>query len=223
MAQKRNLSRVEKIPPNLLPDKDDMTRIKQISKELDKNAEKMKLVFKSTIKLYFDLGSIILPWSMHYRGKLSAQIMEDIFKISMRKINLGLKIYKHFNDNPALMEGLSVYEALKMIDFRERSEKKERVILTYHEENGQQEFSWEDFFDIPPVAKVKLEKFRLTCPNNHELYLIEKGQNYPIKIVDLYTGQPESSTLKLAHQEMVKNVQASIEKYYAQYEKEVTT
>lgn len=212
----------EKIPPELLPDKESLNRIKQIKKQLEKNTEAMKSLFSFTLKLYYELGEIILPWSQNFRGRITVQIVEATFGIPMKKINTGLKIYKYFVTNPELMESLSISEAIKMIDFREKAEQQEREKITYQSNDGQQEFSWEDLFEIPPVAKVKLERFRLTCPNSHELFLVEKGQNYPVKVIEFYTGEPDSTSLKLAHQEMLKNVQASIEQYYAQYEKEVT-
>lgn len=219
-SKKYALTNKTRIPPELMPCKEDVARLKQIKKSLDKNVEVMRGLFKLTLKLYYELGSIILPWAQQFKGGMNVSLVEETFGIEMRKINTGVKIYKHFVTNPGLMDDLSISEALRLIDYRDKKEQKERERLTYQTQEGQPEFSWEDFFDIPPVAKVALEQFRLTCPNEHEVYLVERGQNYPVKVVELYTLSPDSSTLKLAHKEMLKNVQASVEKYYAQYEKE---
>jgi hypothetical protein len=80
------------------------------------------------------------------------------------------------------------------------------------------ELPWERYFELPPLSReVKLDSHRFEIPNGHEVYLIRRGLNYPVKIADVLV--PEDKRLKTAHRGMLENVQAALERYYQEVER----
>jgi hypothetical protein len=71
---------------------------------------------------------------------------------------------------------------------------------------------------LPPLSRdVKLANHRFEVPNSHEVYLIRRGLNYPVKIAEVLA--PEDRRLTTAHRGMLENVQAALERYYQEVER----
>jgi hypothetical protein len=207
------------VPAAQMPSKDDVKRVKELFKSIDTESVKVQKIFTSVTASYYQAGEIISKWAENYQGKVSVSIAEQVFKSPMRKIGTAWKIYRQFRDNPDLIKNLSLNDAIRLVREKEPGGKRK---IEYASDSGQQEFDWEEYFQINPVAKVPLENYRVNAPNDHELYLIKKGVPHPLKIVDIYAVANGSNSLKLAHEEMVKKIQAATEEFYSAYEQEET-
>lgn len=207
------------IPKESLPTKADIKRVKELISGIDADGEKIIKIFKSTAQRYFEIGEILYNWILDYRGKINIKITSDIFGIPTNRVSTGLKIYKLFKDNAELLENLSLQEAMKLL--REKSGQNEpHNRIAYEDDENQLELDWEEIFTHKPIAKVKLENYRINAPNENELWLIKRGINNPIKIVDVFVVPTEDDSVKNAHREMIKKIQAATEEFYSVYEKE---
>ncbi|MDR2053802.1 MAG: DUF3102 domain-containing protein [Treponema sp.] len=129
--------------------------------------------------------------------------------------NRYLRIYENFKDNPKALAGLTTSGALKLLSAPQREPLR---IEDYGDADRQPELPWERYFELPPLAhNVKLVSHRFEVPNSHEVYLIRRGLNFPVKIADILV--PENKRLKTAHRGMLENVQAALERYYQEVER----
>lgn len=211
-------TKTELIPADKLPSKEDIKAVKDFFKNIDSQCEKMQKMFQTLTQNYFDAGKIILTYCENYHGKLTKEMLESAFKSNMRRINTAVKIFKTFRENPAMIENLTMTDAMRLV--REKENGTHEKIGYAGPDDGQMEFDWEGFFNTKPVAKVKLENYRIYAPDDHDLYLVQRGINNPLHIAEFYITTQESDGLKLAHEQMLKDMQAAAEKYFSAYEKE---
>ncbi|MCL2762215.1 MAG: DUF3102 domain-containing protein [Treponema sp.] len=129
--------------------------------------------------------------------------------------NRYLRVYENFKDNPKLLIGQTIFGALKSISAPQQ-EKQGRV--EYGNPDKQYEFPWEYAFEKPPLSKAKLKNYRFEIPSNHDIYLIRRGFNAPIKIVDLLTSDPEEN-LKTVYRGMMETIQRALEMYFQEVER----
>ncbi len=131
--------------------------------------------------------------------------------------NRYLRVYDNFKDNPGLLADQTISGALKLLS----SPPKEKETLTiYGDADKRPETSWEQYFELPPLGrKVKLNNYRFEQPNPHELYLIRRGLNYPVKIAEVHASGSDDGLLKTAYQGMMENVQVALETYYQEVER----
>jgi hypothetical protein len=189
-------------------------------------ADKIKAVnglhkrFVSTLKkgalLAFEAGKIL--------GELQDQLeagaswpdwCREHLAFDVSTANRYLRIYENFRDNPKALAGQTVTGALKLLSAPGRTEGRVEV---YGDADRQQELPWERYFELPPLSRnVKLVNHRFEVPNSHEVYLIRRGLNYPVKIAEVLA--PEDKRLKTAHRGMLESVQAALERYYQEVER----
>jgi hypothetical protein len=176
--------------------------------------------FVSTMKkgalIAFEIGKLLMePW-----GKLSPvdswpQWCKEHLAFSVVTANQYLRIYNNFKDTPKVLAGLTITGALKLLS----APKKEPLeVIEPDAADRQPELPWERYFELPPLDReVKLKNYRFEVPNSHEVYLVRRGLNYPVKIADVLI--PEDKRLKTAHRGMLENIQADIERYYQEVER----
>jgi hypothetical protein len=154
------------------------------------------------------------------RGEFLAWI-DKVFPFSQRTARRYMKLYKHFKENSAnfaQLETLKLTEALRQAGI---IEPKEKNLLQFEPEGDpdqQRELPWEEYFELPPLSRdVKLKDHRFEIPNSHEIYLIRRGIDYPIKIAEVLA--PEDKRLRTVHRGMMEAVQSAIERYYQELER----
>ncbi len=202
-----------------LPAKDVVTRVKALIKSTDTAEEKINGLFVSMTQAYYDAGEIINNWAQSYHGRLNKDVLEQAFKVSSRKINTAVKVYRTFQKTPDMIANTTLADALAL--YKVRKEAGERQRIEYAGDENAQEYDWDALFDQKPLAKVKLENYRVQAPNDHELYIVKKGINQPLKIVDVYAvSKSDNNALNIAHDEMLKDFQKAAEKFYSVYERE---
>ena len=88
----------------------------------------------------------------------------------------------------------------------------------YGNADRQPELPWERYFELPPLSReVKLDNHRFEIPNSHEVYLVRRGLDYPVKIAEVLA--PEDRRLRTARRGMLEAVQAALERYYQEWER----
>jgi len=145
------------------------------------------------------------------------QWCKDNLVFDVSTANQYLRIYENFKYNPKLLSGCTINGALKLLS----APKKENTEITkYGDADKRPETPWEQYFEVPPLGqKVKLQNYRLEQPNAHELYLIRRGFNYPVKIADVLAPGSEDNRLKTAHSGMMENIQVALETYFQEVER----
>ena len=176
--------------------------------------------FISTMKkgalLAFEIGKTLREIWERLDGYDSwPQWCGDNLVFDLSTANRYMRVYDNFKDNPALLCNQTISGALKLIS-APQDEKPGRV--EYGNPDKQYEFPWEYSFEKPPLSKAKLNNYRFEIPNNHDVYLIRRGFNAPLKIVDLILSDPEEN-LKTAYQGMLENIQSSLEMYFQEVER----
>jgi hypothetical protein len=129
--------------------------------------------------------------------------------------NRYLRVYENFKDNPRALAGMTAAGAVK---FLSAPGDKTPAASESETADKQRELPWEPYFELPPLSReVKLNNYRFEAPNSHELYLIRRGLNYPVKIAEVLA--PEDRRLKTARKGMLEAVQAALEQYYQEVER----
>jgi hypothetical protein len=144
------------------------------------------------------------------------QWCQEHLDFDMSTANRYLRIYENFKEDPKALVGQTISGALKLLAAPRREPLEEAV--AYGDAGLQPELPWERYFELPPLDReVKLRNHRFEIPNSHEVYLIRRGFNYPVKIAEVLA--PEDRRLETAHRGMLENVQAALERYYAEVER----
>ncbi len=178
----------------------------------------------SAVELYFEAGRKLEElWNEAPHG-YKLKDFYQLLNIPERHAANSIKIYHHFRANPEAIQGLTVSEALKAI----ASCNKEQQALTEHKHYNlgaaeeQVAFPWEESFKKSPLAKVELDNYRLESINDNEssFWLVRRGEDVPVKVVDIFITSPENPALKLSYENMRKDMQKAIEKYYSHVEKD---
>ena len=179
---------------------------------------------KSAVELYFEAGRKLEEiWRDSPHGS-SLKEFYKVINIPERHATNSIKIFKHFREKPEAIQGLSVSEALKAIVScnKEQHALPERKHYNLGAAEEQLEFSWEDSFKKSPLAKVELDNYRLESINDDEssFWLVLRGVDIPVKVVDIFITSPDNPALKLSYENMRKDMQKAIEKYYSHVEKD---
>ena len=152
-------------------------------------------------------------------GKFLAYL-ENEFPYSRQTAYNYMRLYEFYKDDPASLGSLGYREALikaGIIDSK-RPDKNTCGKIEYGNPDKQYEFPWEYAFEKPPLSNAKLNNYRIETPGNHDIYLIRRGFNAPIKIVDILLSEPEENANTL-YRGMLEDFQRALEKYFFEIER----
>jgi len=216
----------EKLNPEILAAFKEEEQTKSVPTDISvSRADEVKTLYRKFLftmkkgaKYAFEMGGILRDiW-----GRLDCcdswpQWCKDNLPFDVSTANRFLRVYENFKDNPKLLEGQTVNGALKLLSAPRKEDVQAAV---YGDDEKRPETPWEQYFELPPLGrKVKLKNHRFEQPNAHELYLIRRGFNYPVKIADVLAPGSEDERLKTAHQGMMENVQVALETYFQEIER----
>ena len=169
-------------------------------------------------KYAFEIGKILHDiW-----GRLDAhdswpQWCKANLTFDISTANRFLRVYENFKDNPKLLTGLTINGALKLLS---APQKETGETARYGDDAKRPETPWKRYFELPPLGRnVKLKNYRFEQPNAHELYLVRRGLNYPVKIADVLAPGSDDNRLKTARQGMMENIQVALETYFQEIER----
>ena len=171
---------------------------------------------KKGAKLAFELGQMLRTLYGRLPVKESwPKYVEEHFPFSYKTASTYIRVYENYKDNPKLLVDQTINGALNRLS---APPQEKRGHVEYGNPNKQLELPWEAIFSKPPVSQATLKNHRIECMGKHDIYLIRRGLNFPIKIVDLLTVDPIEH-LKAPYQGMLDSIQAALELYYAEVER----
>jgi len=184
--------------------------------EINKLHEQFLKFLKKGAMTAFEIGKTLREISDRLDSYDSwPQWCRDNLAFDVGTANRYLRIYDNFKGNPSLLSGQTISGALKLLS---APQKEPQGAVEYGNPDKQFLFPWEASFEKPPLSKAKLKNYRFEIPGNHDVYLIRRGFNAPIKIIDLLTPEPEEN-LKTAYQGMMENIQVALEMYFQEVER----
>jgi hypothetical protein len=188
--------------------------------QLIERANALHKKFTSTLKkgasFAFEIGKILKGIYENRPATESwPQYVAEHFSFSYQTASTYIRVYENFKDNPKLLAKQTISGALKLLS---APPKEKRGPVEYGSPGQQLELPWETIFSKPPVSNAKLKNHRFECIGAHDIYLIQRGLNFPVKVVDLLTDDP-SEHLKAPYQGMLDSMQAALELYFAEVER----
>lgn len=204
--------------------KDPRQQLLDIYREIEDRTEALHNETISVVSLYFEAGLKLTEIWMKSPSKTKKEELYLELGLPERHATNSIKIYNYFKDKRESIHGMSLAKALKAIAActQEKKALSERRSYNLGAAEEQMEFSWEDAFEQAPLAKVKLDNYRLESLNDQEqsFWLVQRGVDVPVKVVDIFIPKPENPALKLMHENMHKDIQKAVEKYYSHVEKD---
>ena len=182
--------------------------------------EANKLLAKTAIA-YYNAGNvlygIIKKWN--YREKsLSARSVAEVTGYPERRVTLALKIFKHFENNPEALKGLSMRDALKLIAPPPPAGEAGYNRADLGGDPGQMRFDYGELFELPAAGNLSLKNYRTVGDLLSEIIVVRRTEDNLLtskRIVKFYEDIPEDSELKHAFKIMSQKTQAAIEDYLA--------
>jgi hypothetical protein len=198
----------DKIKPEAIP-RDKIKKVNGLHKRFFS-------VVKRSALIAFEIGKLLREiWGQLDGYDSWPQWCADHLAFDVSTANRYLRVYENYKDNPGALTGQTISGALKLLSAPRREP---REAEEYGDAGRQPELPWERYFELPPLSReVKLNNYRFEVPNSHEVYLIRRGINYPVKIAEVLA--PEDERLKTAHRGMLETVQSALERYYAEVER----
>ncbi|MDR1373499.1 MAG: DUF3102 domain-containing protein [Treponema sp.] len=186
------------------------------AEEVNTLYKKFLFTMKKGAAFTFEIGKILKEvWEQLDVYTSWPQWCRERLVLSLSTANRCLRIYENFKDNPKVLAGLTTGGVIKTLSAPPREP---REAAEYGAADRQMELPWERYFELPPLSgEVKLNNYRFEAPNDYEVYVIRRGINYPVKVVDILA--PEDKRLKTARRGMLEEVQAALERYYQEIER----
>jgi hypothetical protein len=191
------------------------SRIKQIQK-LHKEINACLL---KGAKAAYQAGELLYQAQLDVDAYQYKEWIESI-GIAPRTLNRYLGVYQAFMEKPEALEDLSTAEALHQASmaFIQKKAEGSREGHKYGLASKQFDFDLDAIFSQRPVSKAKLARYRFTSPDLRSLWLVKKGFNSPVPLMNLYVDPPEGD-LRVPYESMMKAIQGAVELYYEKVEK----
>jgi hypothetical protein len=188
----------------------------QVRKVLDLYREFVSSMKKGARRA-FEIGKILRDLQGNLRPVADSwpKFVEEHFPFTLQTANTYIRVYENFKDNQKLLAEQTIGGALKLLS---APPKESQGRIEYGNPDKQLELPWEAIFAKPPVSKARLKDHRFECIGGHDIYLVRRGLNFPVKVVDLLTDDP-GANLKAPYQGMLESIQAALELYYQEVER----
>ena len=183
----------------------------------EKAAEKLVL---QTAKAYYNAGNILANAirNFNYKAKgLTAKAIADASGFSERRITIAFKIFKHFENNPDALNGLTLRESLKLIAPPPAAGEEGYNCVDLGGNAGQINFDFGDLFKMPSTVNSSLKTYR-TIEQSTEIIVVKRtGDGSLISKRFAHFGEdvPQDSALRMEYKIMSQKTQAAIEDYLA--------
>ena len=180
---------------------------------------------RSTATIAYYMGQRLVAMKAEMKhGKFLAWL-EEKFPLSRSAAYNYMSFYERCKSiNFIDMEGFTIKEAQAVLEaagiIEPKKPKESRPVITHYGDDERRKLAWEQCFELPPLnPKVKLKNHRFEQPNAHEIYLIRRDFNYPVKIADVLAPGSDDGRLKTAHQGMMEGIQKVLELYFQEIER----
>ena len=207
---------------NIFLKKDDYDAIVASQKQINAIGKKVEGLIRNAAQLHFITGQKLRQAQeefINYRLVQTYKQIAEITGLPESRVKTAMKIYQEFKDNPEQLQSLTVQECMRLIGEKEAGEKKKTEAIEYAGDE-QREFDFEELFERQPLSRVELNQYRVMVTGESEIWLVKKGLNVPMKIMDIFTGSSSVPAVSLAHKKLLHDVQSAAEEFYAVYERQ---
>ena len=186
--------------------------------------EANKLLVKSALAYYNAgniLGEIIKRWIIKEKS-LSSRTVAEVTGYPERRITLALKIFKHFENNPEALKGLSMRDALKLIAPPAPAGEAGYNRADLGGDPGQMRFDYGELFEVPAAGNLSLKNYR-TVDNSTEIIIVRRTEDNLLtskRYVKIFDDVPQEPALRHAFKIMSQKYQAATVDYLAALEQE---
>jgi len=201
-------------------------KLAAIFAEIDDYEKEAKKLIVKTARAYYDAGNILAgavkKYNANTRG-LTAKTLSELSGFPERRIIIALKIFKHFENNPDTLKGLTLSDALKLIapPSPAGGEGYNRVDLGGAA--GQLQLNFDELFAVPAAVNKSLQNYRTVGEMINEIIVVRRtvdGNLTSKRFAFFAEDIPQNSNLRGAYKTMSQKTQAAIEDYLAALEQE---
>jgi len=202
-----------------------INKLTAIFTEIDEHEKTAAKIVKQTAKAYYNAGNILANAirNFNYKAKgLTAKAIADVSGFSERRIMLALKIFKHFENNPDALNGLTLRDSLKLIAPPPAAGEEGYNRVDLGGNARQINFDFGDLFKMPSTVNSSLQTYR-TIEQLTEIVVVKRtddGSLISKRFAQFGEDIPQDPALRMAYKTMSQKTQAAIEDYLAALEQE---
>ncbi|MCL2175005.1 MAG: hypothetical protein FWB73_03060 [Treponema sp.] len=202
----------------------DTKKVSAIFAEIDAHEKAAEKLVMQTAKAYYNAGNILANAirNFNYKAKsLTAKAIADASGFSERRIMLALKIFKHFENNPDALNGLTLRDSLKLIAPPPAAGEEGYNRVDLGGNAGQINFDFGELFKMPSTVNSSLQSYRTIGEQLTEIVVVKRANDGSLiskRFAHFGEEIPQDPTLRMAYKTMSQKTQAAIEDYLAALE-----
>jgi len=201
-------------------------KVKSLFAQIEENEKAVTKMLTNTARLYYDAGNILTA-AIVKRYPLNAvptaNAISKAYGIPERKIIPALKIFKHFENNPDALKGLTMREVFKLIAPPPPAGEDGYNRIDLGGDPGQLKLDFGELFAVPAVANRSLQNYRTVGDLVSEIIVVRRtgdGSLTSKRFANFSEDIPQNPLLRQAYKAMSQKTQAAIEDYLAALEQE---
>ena len=204
--------------------KRDASKLAAIFEEINSYEKEANRLLAKTALAYYNAGNIlsVIVKRWNYREKnLSARSVAEVTGFPERRVMLALKIFKHFENNPDALKGLSMRDALKLIAPPAPAGENGYNRADLGGDPGQLKLDFCELFELPAAGNLSLKNYRTVDNRLSEIIVVRRTEDNMLtskRIVRIFEDLPQDSVLRHAYKIMSQKTQAAVEDYLAALE-----
>jgi len=197
-------------------------KLTAIFAEIDGHEKTAAKIVKQTAKAYYNAGNILadvirnIPFNV--KG-LTAKAIADASGFSERRITTALKIFKHFENNPDALNGLTLRDSLKLIAPPPAAGEEGYNRVDLGGDPGQIQMDFGDLFKLPSTVNPILQSYRtVVAEKMSEIIVVRRAKDGSLiskRFAHFGEDIPQDPNLRHAYKIMSQKTQAAVEDYLA--------
>jgi len=201
-------------------------KLDAIVREISENEKIAVKLLITTTKSYYDAGNILAVALHKFNYKQvrpSVKAIAEACGFPEQRIMLALRIFKSFENNPAVLDGLTLRDALKLIAPPPPSGEAGYNRIDLGGDPGQLQLDFGDLFELPANANSSLKSYRTIADMLTEIIVVHRGKDNLLtseRFMHFCEDIPQNPALRFAYKTMSQKTQAAIEDYLAAVEQE---
>jgi len=199
----------------------DTKKVSAIFAEIDAHEKAAEKLVLQTAKAYYNAGNILANAirNFNYKAKgLTAKAIADASGFSEKRITTALKIFKHYENNPDALNGLTLRESLKLIAPPPAAGEEGYNRVDLGGNAGQINFDFGELFNVPATANPSLQTYRTVGDAVSEIIVVRRAKDGSLiskRFAHFGEDVPQDTDLRMEYKIMSQKTQAAIEDYLA--------
>jgi len=200
-----------------------IAKIKILFSQIEENEKAALKLIINTANIYYEAGNILAAAIRKSKTPVTANVISRAYGFPERKITLALKIFKHFENNPDALKGLTMRDALKMIAPPPPAGENGYNRIDLGGDAGQLKFDFGELFAVPAATNRSLQNYRTVGDLVTEIIVVKRSNDGKLiskRFAHFGEDIPQNPLLRQAYKAMSQKTQAAIEDYLAALEQE---